>query len=98
MNNKKEVVLSRDLKTGDMIYLDDGFLRYDDENITIKQLKKLEPRILKVKREDIIYIYRYGRGRIVDKKISCDVTTKYVNGLKFNSHFKEECRKKEISK
>ena len=98
MKNKKNVELIRDLKTGDMIYFDDGFLRYDDENITVKELKKLEPRILKVKRQDIIYIYRYGKGRIVDKKFGSNVTTKYVNGLKFNSHFKEECRKKEILK
>jgi len=96
MNRK--VNLAEDLRTGDFLYLDDdNIIRYSDREFTIKELWKIEPRVLKVERNEIEYIYRSGSSKKVDKKFASG-TTKYKNGLKFNPRFKEMCRTKEKQK
>lgn len=82
----KTINLAKTLKTGDMIYLQDKtIIRYDDCNITMKELKSLEPQIRKITRNKTLYIFRQKSGN------------KYGNKLKLNPEFKNMCREKEIS-
>lgn len=85
----KKVNLVNDLKTGDMIYLDDKtIIRYSDENMKLSDLKKIETSITRVKRQGIDFILRSSKAMRKDNK--------YKSGLKFNPEFKQMCREQEI--
>lgn len=75
MSISKVVDLVRDLKTGDILFLDNkDIIRFDDEKVKVSYLKKIEPRVIKVKRNDIVIMKRKSNN--------------YGSALRFNNEYR----------